>query len=110
MDKFEYIGFEPNGKKTSFKVSTGSTGVEFRYYTLPEFKKLTIPQKKELSAHRAANGNYVGSWTGKAGGTKTPVANDGGKKNRGKNAYITKAQIASLLTEHDAQKEKKAND
>ena len=33
-------GRRGNGKKTSFKVSTGSTGVEFRYYELPEFKKL----------------------------------------------------------------------
>ena len=71
---------------------------------------MSIPQKDELRAHRSANGDYVGSWTGKSGGTRTPVTHDSGNKNRGKGAYVTKAQIASMLVEHDAKKEKKAND
>ena len=49
------------GKKTNFKVSTGSTGVELQYYKDAEFKKLTSEQQKELTTHRRANENYTGS-------------------------------------------------
>ena len=95
-------GERGNGDKTSFKISTGSTSVKFWYYKLPDFKKLSIPQQKELTTHIKANGNYVGSWTGKYGGTRTPAANDGTPKNHGKGRHTAHAQVASLLTEHDA--------
>ena len=93
-----------SGKKTTFKVSTGSTGVELRHYKNSEFKKLSISQQTELTAHMKANDNYTGSWTG-----KYPGAN-AGDPNGDKGRYITQAQVASLLTEHDARKQKKANE
>ena len=62
-------------------------------------------QKSELIAHREANSNYSGTWTGKYGDTdQHPNANrnTNGRKVR----YLTKAQVASLLKEHDAKKER----
>ena len=47
----------------TFKVSKGSTGVEFRYYKLLEFKLMSEAQQNELKAHKNANGNYKGAWS-----------------------------------------------
>ena len=89
------------GKKTNFKVSTGSTGVELRYYKNAEFKKLTHEQQKELTTHRRTNGNYTGSWTGKSAGTGTGTP----RNSQGK--FMTQDQVASLLVQYDARKLKK---
>ena len=88
-------------KGVKFKVSKGSTGVELRYYKLPEFKLLLEAQEDELKAHINSNGNYKGAWSGKSGGKHEP-GNYGGSKGR----YLNKAQVDVLLREHDAEKEK----
>ena len=88
-------------KGVTFKVSKGSTGVEFRYYKLPKFKLLSKAQQDELKAHRNSNGSYKGAWSGKSSGNQDP-GNNGGSKWK----YLNKAQVADLLREHDAEKEK----
>ena len=87
----------PKTKKTRFKSTFGATGVEFRYYTPSEFGKLTKEQKDELRAHRKANGNYKGSWTG-----KERTSNTGGTMSR--------AQVAAMIKSHDEDKEKESNE
>ena len=56
-------------KRTSFKVSKGKTGVELRFHKWAEWDKLLEEQKAELVAHREANSDYSGTWTGKSGDT-----------------------------------------
>ena len=61
-------------------------------------------QKAELISHREANSNYSGTWTGKYGDT-AQQPNTNRYTNGHKGRYLTKAQVASLLKEHDANKE-----
>ncbi len=90
---------EKGGKKVTFKQTTGKTGVEFRYYTKPEFIKLSRAQKDELRENRKKHSRYQGTWTGKA---------DLGKGVSGSNSQqVTKGQVAALIREHE---EKKQND
>ena len=76
----------------ALKVSKGSTGVEFCYYKLPNFKLLSEAKQDELKAHRNSNGNYKCAWSGKYGGNQEPE-NHGGSKGR----HLNKAQVAALL-------------
>ena len=52
-----------------------------------------------------SNGNYKGSWSGKSGGNQEPGNNVG---NMGR--FLNEAQVAALLIEHDAEKEKAATE
>ena len=61
-------------------------------------------QKAELTAHREANSNYSGTWTGKYGDT-AQQPNTNRNTNFRKGRYLTKAQVASLSKEHDANKD-----
>ena len=83
----------------TFTVSTGSTGVEFRYCKLPNFKLLSEALQYELKAHINPNINYKGAWSWKSGGNREP-GNYGGSKWR----YLNKTQVAALLRQHDAEK------
>ena len=82
------------GKKARFKPTFGETGVEFRFYKPAEFSKLTNEQKDELRAHRKANGNYKGTWSGKERTANT--SNTFGR-----------AQVAAMLKAHDEEKTEK---
>ena len=88
------------GKKASFKPRTGKTGIELRYYKSDEISALTQEQRYELQDHRSSNGNYKRIWYGKAPGSS--------KYNNGRVNYLTRAQVYSILKEHDAVKEKDA--
>ena len=84
-------------KKTRFKPTFGATGVEFRYYKTAEFNKLTNEQKEELRAHRKANGNYKGTWSG-----KERTNNSGGA--------LSRAQVAAMIKSHEEDKVKESAD
>lgn len=84
-------------KKTRFKSTFGTTGVEFRFYKTAEFNKLTNEQKDELRAHRKANGNYKGTWSG-----KERTSNNGGA--------LSRAQVAAMIKSHDEDKEKESTE
>ena len=58
-----------------------------------------------MIAHREANINYSGTWTGKSGDTAQKT-NTNRNTNRRKGRYLTKAQVASLLKEHNTNKER----
>ena len=83
-----------SGKKARFKSTFGATGVEFRFYKPAEFSKLTNEQKDELRAHRKANGNYKGTWSG-----KEKTANAG--------KTFGRAQVAAMLKAHDEERTEK---
>ena len=85
-------------KSVTFKSTYGKSGVEFRYYKMDEFSKLTQPQKDELTVHRKSNGNYKGAWTGKSGGSNRNGAD------------VSKATVAAMINENDAGKEKATSD
>ena len=93
------------GKRASFKVRKGKTGVELRFHKCAEWDKLSEEQKAELIAHREANSNYSGTWTGKSGDT-AQQPNTNRDTNGRKGRYLTKVQVVSLLKEHDAKKER----
>lgn len=102
----EAEGTQPNGgtgqeNSVRFKVSKGSTGVEYCYHQQAEFDDLTPAQKKQLKAHQKANGNYEGVWKGESEAQNTQQNRDEG------NEYTTKAQVASLLKDHDNEEAKK---
>ena len=80
--------------KASIKPSIGNNGVELRYYKYDEF--FALNQEKQDS-----NVNHKGVWSGKAPGSA--------KSNNGKVNYLTRAQVSSILKEHDDVKEKDAN-
>ena len=85
-----------NGKKTQFKSTFGTTGVEFRFYKTPEFNNLTDDQNDELRAHRKANGNYKGTWTGKE------------RTNTGNNFGC--AQVAAMIKSNEVDKVKESTE
>ena len=83
-------------KKSSFKTSTGKTGVELRYYKYDEFAILGQEQKDELQDHRNSNGNYKGILSNKALGSVKYI--------NGKVNYLTRAQFTSILKDHNSVK------
>ena len=88
---------EQKTKKLRFKSTFGTTGVEFRFYKTAEFNKLTNEQKDELRAHRKANGNYKGTWSG-----KSRTSNTGGA--------LSRAQVAAMIKSHDEDKVKESTE
>ena len=92
-------GKDKSKKKTRFKTTSGTTGVEFRFYKPAEFHKLTQEQKDELREHRKANGNYTGTWTG-----KERTGGGGGGKTFGR------AQVAAMIKANEDDKDKAATE
>ena len=88
-------------KKTSFKPSTGNTGVDLIYYKSDEFSVLTQEQQYEPQYHCNSNRNYKGIWSGKAPGYA--------KSNNGKKNFLTRAQVSSIIKENNDVKEKDAS-
>lgn len=76
------------------KPSIGETGVHFRYYKKPEYKKLTEEQKDELREWRKANPD---SHKRKNGGK-------GSKQGQSKKARFTKKQVAAMVAEQVEQR------
>ena len=92
-------GKDKSKKKARFKSTTGTSGVEFRYYKPSEFNGLTRDQKDELREHRQAHGNYTGTWTGKE--------RTGGK---GENKAFGRAQVAAMIKANAVEKDKESTD
>ena len=92
-------GKEKGKKKARFKSTSGSTGVEFRFYKPAEFQKLTREQKDELREHRKSNGNYKGTWTG-----KERTGGGGGGKPFGH------AQVAAMIKANETEKDKETTE
>ena len=92
-------GKDKSKKKARFKATTGSSGVEFRYYKPSEFTKLSREQRDELSEHRRLHGNYTGTWSG-----KESTGSGGGKKTFGR------AQVAAMIKANETEKEKESTE
>ena len=96
---------EVKEQENIFQGQQRKIGVELWFHKWADWDKLSEEQKAELIAHREANSNYSGTWTGKYGDTDQQPntnRNTNGRKGR----YLTKAQVASLLKEHDSNKER----
>ena len=75
-----------NNSSTTPKVSKGKTGVEFRFYALAEYRRLTTEQQEELQAHRQIHGP-----------SRRPP-----KDNKGRKAKQAKAIAAAVEQQLDA--------